>query len=262
MSDVTSSATYIQNEEVAYKSAISEGLATRMAGSINYCLDQLVGMQVQTFTTPGSTTWTVPEGKTSCIVTACGGGGGGGDRSYNVNTGNYNGSAGGNGSLLVTKIFTGLTPGASITVVVGSGGAANTNGGDTTFNGVTIAKGGTSGVRGALGGYNEFAGGNELASPAHTRGGSGNDALGGAAVSGCFTNLKGINGQSSNLYSGGSGNATAGGGGGGGAGDFGVGANYGSSANSAYYGSGGGGGGTVGGASAGSGAGGYLAVYY
>lgn len=77
------------------------------------------GIQAQTFTSNG--TFTIPAGITALKATVVGGGGGGGSNGGNFTSG---GGAGGTG----IAYLTGLTPGSTIAVTVGTGGAADTAG--------------------------------------------------------------------------------------------------------------------------------------
>lgn len=91
---------------------------------------------VETFSTPGSTTWTVPAGVTTAQFTCIGGSGAGGGGSRDTSVfypyrSSANGASGGNSGFAVTTIS--VTPGQVYTVVVGSGGtpggtAANSGG--------------------------------------------------------------------------------------------------------------------------------------
>ncbi|HOZ92847.1 MAG TPA: hypothetical protein PK242_02110, partial [Ottowia sp.] len=74
----------------------------------------------QTFTTPGSHSWTVPPGVTHIRVQALGGGGGGGDGVANDGQ-----SASGGPGGLVTSGNLSVTPGQTLTIVVGGGGGAS-----------------------------------------------------------------------------------------------------------------------------------------
>ncbi len=108
------------------------------------------------FTTYGQHTWTVPDGVTSVSVVCIGGGGGGGG--ILAWTGNDpRGPGGGAGGGLGYKNNISVTPGSSVTVVVGEGGNGNGGsgntvaygiaGGDSYFSSDTTVKGG-----GGLGG--------------------------------------------------------------------------------------------------------------
>lgn len=99
-----------------------------------------------------SNSWQVPEGVVSVQVLVVGGGGGGGS----TDVLNYAAGGGGGGGVIYDANYTnGITPGASITVTVGAGGAGavagangdssrGTNGGDSVFGTIT-AKGGGGG---------------------------------------------------------------------------------------------------------------------
>jgi hypothetical protein len=92
-------------------------------------------------------TYVPSEGCRKIVLRMCGGGGGGGDAGASV-AGQGTAASGGSSGVYVEWALTG-TPILGGAVVIGAGGAASTNGGDTTvdINGVTItAKGGLSGV--------------------------------------------------------------------------------------------------------------------
>ena len=88
---------------------------TLAAGTVDFTSS--IGV-TSTYTTPGTYTLTVPAGMTSMRLTLNGGGGGGGGGSTR------SGGAGGGGgaSTMATAVFT-VTPGATYTLTVGSGGA-------------------------------------------------------------------------------------------------------------------------------------------
>jgi hypothetical protein len=99
----------------------------------------------------GSLTWTVPTGVTSCYVKVMGGGGAGGGGN-NVLAMGYGGGGGGASERYVT----GLTPGSTVTVTVGGGGAgvsgaSGNSGGSSSFGAYCSATGGTGGSRFAIG---------------------------------------------------------------------------------------------------------------
>lgn len=109
------------------------------------------------FSTPGSTTWTVPAGVTRVIIRAVGGGGGGGEGGRN---GVSNGAAGGNGA---DTIFNSIVVGAgglggSLGLAAGGGGFA------TALNFADFYLGGNGGTTlgaGSTGQYTAgFSGGN------------------------------------------------------------------------------------------------------
>jgi hypothetical protein len=157
------------------------------------------------------TSWTPPSdwSNTNTIETI---GGGGGGQTANVN---FSGSGGGGGGYSKTSNLAGLS--GTVTLQVGSGGAAGSTGGDTWFNGATLG-GSSVGAKGGQGAVDGSGGG------------------GGAAVAG-------VNG----VHSGGaggisSGNPYTGGGGGGAAGPNGNGGAGGGPNNVTTDGAGGGGG--------------------
>jgi hypothetical protein len=109
---------------------------------------------IDTFTASG--TFTVPTGVTKLSVIVIGGGGGG--TKYSLGNDNSIGSVseiyGGMGGVSYANLT--VTPGASLTVVVGSAGNGNTsnfgagtNGGDSTFQGQTGGGGLTAGTSGS-----------------------------------------------------------------------------------------------------------------
>jgi hypothetical protein len=87
------------------------------------------------FTTTGTTSWTVPTGVTSVSAVAVGGGAGGMHA-----PGGGTGSAGGGGALTYANSFS-VTPGETLNIIVGAGGAGGiyssstlpTNGGETSI---------------------------------------------------------------------------------------------------------------------------------
>lgn len=106
---------------------------------------------VQAFTSTGSTTWTVPSGVTSASVLVVAGGGSGGQVTHS--SGNKRGAGGGAGGLIYIASYP-LTPGATMTAIVGAGGGGgNTNGTNTTFSdgSRTLTANG-----GGHGGYGDF----------------------------------------------------------------------------------------------------------
>ena len=99
------------------------------------------------FSSPGTFSWTAPEGVTSVCVVCVGGGGGGGTNSADASSG------GGGGGLGYKNNIT-VVPGTAYTVVVGSGGAVLAAGGQSYFNSdATVAgNGGSPGVNGTAAG--------------------------------------------------------------------------------------------------------------
>ena len=142
-----------------------------------------------TYTSAGSSTFVVPAGVTSITVKAWGGGGAGGN---GVTFGNAGGAGGGGGFV---QAAVSVTPGESLTVLVGNGGTRNTasgNGGNgggysaiqrsSTFlvqAGGGGAGGGSSGGAGGAGGAG--GGGNGTASTIASGAGGGTSSAGGTA---------------------------------------------------------------------------------
>jgi hypothetical protein len=114
---------------------------TAVVGVTDFIIDE------EEYTTPGTYTWTVPQGVTSINAIAVGGGGGGSQKSSG-------GSGGAGGSLSYVNNIT-VVPGEEYTVVVGNGGTTggligNTGGStylinNTTQEVVLLASGGPGG---------------------------------------------------------------------------------------------------------------------
>ena len=116
--------------------------------------------QTVTFSTVGSTSWTVPSGVSSVSVLVVGGGGGGG-----WHDGDGGGGGGGGGGVIYNPSYS-VTPGQAITVVVGAGGTAGfgesgfpTAGGSSQFGTQTAAGGAGGGNWGHDYGWNGASGG-------------------------------------------------------------------------------------------------------
>jgi hypothetical protein len=107
----------------------------------------------QSYTTPGTYTWTVPANVTQVTVLVGGAGGGGGSGNNTA----YCGGGGGGGGTYIGVID--VTPGDTIPIVVGTGGsggaagarANGTAGGNSSFNTTCIGYGGGAGLGGASG---------------------------------------------------------------------------------------------------------------
>jgi hypothetical protein len=205
LEDYYAGGTYVPGGTVGYPGGVSTPIPT--SGAIS--LQNFYGSSAASvYVFASSTTWTVPVGITSAQIILVGGGGGGGGTDTSQNTADGAGG-GGAGGLIYQSVS--LTPGETVTINIGSGGAGGlngngTNGGDTvafaTSFGPLTAIGGAGG--GGNGTYNGNSGGS---------GGGGNGynrAAGGGA---------GTAGQGNN---GGSTDKRANGGGGGGAGGVGM----------------------------------------
>lgn len=151
-----------------------------------------------------STTWTIPAGVTKLKMTVVGGGGhgGGGNKSF------YYGGGGGGGAAI--KYLTGITPGNTLAVTIGSGGGGTSSvaSGTETISTVS-ATGGGNGANPAGGAGGSGSGGtiNCTGSAGMNNGGGagngGNSIFGGGGLGGYYLS-----------YDGGAGGAYGGGGGG------------------------------------------------
>jgi hypothetical protein len=193
------------------------------------------------FTTPGTFTWTAPEGVETVSVVAIGGGGGGGQTT--------DGSGGGGGGGLGWKRRVSVTPGEEYSVVVGGGGSRDTDtgtgnnataGGTSYFISPSLVSGQGGGPVGQTGGgvvYRRGGQGGGFTGDGGGFGGNGgehnsNARGGGGGGAGGYTGSGGIGGGSGNGSSGsggaggggGAGNSGLTGGNGGGVGFFGAGA--------------------------------------
>ena len=165
------------------------------------------GIGQQAFTTSGTFTWVVPNGVTSCSVVCVGAGGGGSSNSA---------YSGGGGALAYVNNIS-LTPGESMTVVVGSGGSGGSGVSAPTSYG---ASGGLSSfarsatvlvqANGGKGYKDTSTAGGTVGTGTGGNGGAGGYAGGGAG------GYSGTGGAGATTYGGG-GSAGSGGGGGGGA---------------------------------------------
>ena len=229
----------------------------------------LQGPQSESFTSTGSSTFNVPSGISSVEVLVVAGGGSGGGA--NGQTGSDGGGGGGAGGLVYASAYP-VTPGGSVSVTVGAGGASpngygNTqgqNGADSVFGSLT-ANGGGAGARNSQTANNGGSGG---AGGYGSNGGETNQPSNGGHPTGTgYGNNGGNPGGAPNAspYSGAGGGGAGGAGGarnGGGSGAGGDGRTYNigdGSTNVTYAGGGGGGGGGPGsysGAAGGSGGGG------
>lgn len=174
------------------------------------------------FTTSG--TFVVPAGRTTLYVSGCGGGAGGGGGCDGIVGTRGAGGAGGEAGRSAIKVAVAVTPGQSIPVTIGAGGArgdrfsdglagsATSLGSLLTLAGGRLSPRGNSGV-GSTGGFIGGANGNG--------GGGGGINFGGTGASGPFGSGGG-GGYGAEIYTGGGGSAAtgfgAGGGGGGGGG--------------------------------------------
>lgn len=103
-----------------------DGDVATLAANIYAGMTSQAITKITVFDTPGSSTAYVPA-KSKIYVMALGGGGGGGGGL----DANYSGGGGGGGAGIFFREFT-VTPGASLTITVGEGGAGGTGGASPT----------------------------------------------------------------------------------------------------------------------------------
>jgi hypothetical protein len=175
---------------------------------------------VAVFTASG--TWTIPTGITRAKVTVIAGGGSGG-----FTVAGYSSGGGGGGGTAV-KYVTGLTPGGTVSVTVGTGGAAG-SGNTSSFGAYCSATGGAvgTGLVGGNGGIGSsgdlnFAGGGggaPIISSVDTflLGGAGGSSFFGGGAAGTLFGTSGGVGLTGRAYGGGGGGSAAGSAGGAGA---------------------------------------------
>ena len=169
----------------------------------------------QAFTTPGTFSWTAPDGVTLVSVVCVGGGGGG-------SSSNGGGGAGGGGGGLGWKNNISVIPGQTYTVVVGSGGIRNAdtvtvvggNGGDSFFisTGTVAGFGGAGASSATVGG----SGGSFFGDGGGNGGSSTTSSTSSASAGGGAGGYSGNGGSATPGTSGTSGSGSGGGGGAGG----------------------------------------------
>lgn len=176
-------------------------------------------MAVETFTTPGSATWTCPTGVTEVLVECWGAGAGGSDDAM--------GGGGGGGGAYAVVTSQAVTPGEAYTYQVGAGGGQSTGGTASYFEDTPFATITCQAAPGdpPIGGANPGAGGLAAACTGDSAysGGSGGDASGATGGSGgggssAAPSGVGANGSDPSGTSGGAGGTAPAEGGNGGAG--------------------------------------------
>lgn len=101
-------------------------LSVKALAASLFSITAIYAQTTESFTSPGTTTWTVPSGVTSIQVECWGGGGAGGG--VNVTANIDQGAAGGGGKGgMYTLTTLAVTPGSTLTISVGAGGTG-TNG--------------------------------------------------------------------------------------------------------------------------------------
>ena len=266
------------------------GLQLYIDAGVSTSFTQTAGVGQSAFTTPGTYTFIVPLGTTSISAVVVGGGGGGGNDTNPDEAG-----SGGGGGGLAYQTSIAVTPGESLTVVVGAGGGSDTAGGQSNINRsgtnlvaangggrgqspddgnaggaggtVVVGTGGAGGAGGATTGTNTQGSGGGGAGGYSGTGGTGQDGDTTPAATAGAGGAGGGGGQNA----GGGGVGILGAGGNGAAGTAGVGGGAGSSgtagsnsgvSNGAGGAYGGGGAGAAGGDTPGSGAGGAVRIIW
>jgi hypothetical protein len=196
----------------SYNSTLTIGGGT--SGSITANLTATSQKVIQSFTTDGTTSWSVPARVTQVAVLVVGGGGGGEQSGGPTGAGFQGGSGGGGGQVVFNANYS-VTPGAAVSVTVGVGGDAGPdvteNGGASVFGSLTAA-GGKSGFEGNASGSGT-AGGVGCTPTLQGGGGGGQGGAGGAGT----TTTGGVGGAgvansitgTTVFYGGGGGGATA-----------------------------------------------------
>ena len=167
---------------------ISDVAGTDEFVPLNILLGNLMGGKI-TFVTNG--TWTVPEGITKILITACGGGGGGGAAPI-ISTSAVLSGGGGGGAACIQQVAYNVTPGDEIQITIGLGGkggsydrsnsiAENGNDGGATVIGTLVTLpggvGGASADNGGSGGLAGGTGGGNGGAYGTTSGSNGDDGL-------------------------------------------------------------------------------------
>lgn len=149
-------------------------------------IKQILGSGSQEWQEPGTYSFQVPAGITKLTITACGGGGGGCKPTLDYGTiGNPDdgvGGGGGGGAAISAQEYT-VTPGETISITVGTGGGANTNGTATVIGSLVTLPGGVTGSK-VINKYN-----------AQASGGAAGGAGGGAGGYGIMKENESITGQ-------------------------------------------------------------------
>lgn len=133
--------------QLATSAQMLTGTSTSLVPPVSAISAQLPFRGIQTYSTAGTVTWTVPSGVTKAWVYVSGGGGGGGGATSS--TGAAGGGGGGGATGLKLLSLVGVT---SVSVTVGAGGAGgignNTgvNGSTTSFGSFITANGGAGGA--------------------------------------------------------------------------------------------------------------------
>ncbi len=155
----------LRSPTLAAGSAGYKAICADNIGSLVWCPPANSTSGVQTYTSVGSSTWTVPAGVTTARIQVWGGGGGGAGGYASLFSGSGGGGGGGAGYIDANIAVSG---GQSYSVTVGQGGSGGmfgqpgnggTNGVNSVFNSTYIATGGKGAPAAALGTANGGLGG-------------------------------------------------------------------------------------------------------
>lgn len=128
------------------------------------------------YSSPGTFTWTAPAGVYSAVAQIWGGGGGGGAGSTDGSGNSYGGGGGGGGGYTLSTNIS-VIPGTSYTITIGGGGAGSSNAAGTAGTGSAAlgysANGGAGGGGGTPANQSGGAGGTGSTANGSTGGGSG-----------------------------------------------------------------------------------------
>lgn len=192
---------------------VYDGASVQIAFSSSMLKNRLnAGATIVTYSTAGSFSWVVPASVRKAFVRLWGAGGGGGGSQLPA-------AAGGGGGGGYAEGYVDVTPGATVPLLIGSGGAAGnmatgtgygSTGGSTSFGAFLSATGGGGGERAVMNSQGVSGGGGQGA-------GGSRQSRGGSGSSGTYV------GTSPAMQLGGQGGGTGGGGGGGGGSSSGLG---------------------------------------
>ncbi len=197
------------SKEVISKNTVGYGLLSREKLSNHSIFGPSYAPDPFTKVFTSSQTYTIPDGVDKLDVTVVGGGNGGQNNQYSGDTG-YSG-AGGGGGYVINQYDVAVTPGSSMSVVVGAGGAVAGVGGQSKFG--TIQSQAMNAGSPQNGGSGGGAGGAELPTYLDGKNGGSDGSAGvnqayriasSQAGSGQNTTTRGINDV---LYAGGGGGA-------------------------------------------------------
>lgn len=114
---------------------------------------------MQTYSEPGTYSWTVPQGVTQILISGCGGGGGGGGSGGGSSSNRSGGGCGGGAGKAQLPTLRSVTPGTTLSITVGAGGNGGSRGSSGSGNGGSGSNGGNTTVTNMIGGTLTLQGG-------------------------------------------------------------------------------------------------------